>query len=44
MTSGNVYLLINQSMPGLIKIGRIVRYAKERAREGSSTAAQLPVN
>lgn len=42
MISGYVYILINESMPGLIKIGRTIRDTRERARELSSTGVPTP--
>ena len=38
MTHGYVYILINHSMPGLLKIGRTVRDSRARARELSTTS------
>ena len=38
---GYVYILVNDSMPGLIKIGRTARNSSERARE-LSTATGIP--
>ncbi len=42
MSSGYVYILINQSMPGLIKIGRTLRDSRERARELHTTGVPTP--
>ncbi|HEF5152602.1 T5orf172 domain protein [Burkholderia multivorans] len=42
MVPGYVYILINPSMPGLIKIGRTLRDARTRARELSSTSVPTP--
>ena len=42
MKSGYVYILMNESMPGLIKIGRTIRDARERARELSTTGVPTP--
>lgn len=42
MTPGYVYILINPSMPGLIKIGRTLRDSRMRARELSSTGVPTP--
>jgi len=39
MTHGYVYILINHSMPGLLKIGRTVRDSRARARELSTTSS-----
>jgi len=37
MSAGFVYLIINPSMPGLVKIGQSTRSSKQRAREGKGT-------
>lgn len=37
MDKGYVYILVNKSMPGLIKIGRTKKNPKDRAKELSST-------
>jgi hypothetical protein len=42
MKNGYVYVLINQSMPGLIKIGITTRDARSRARELSNTSVPTP--
>ncbi|MEO5523426.1 GIY-YIG nuclease family protein [Citrobacter youngae] len=42
MTSGYVYILINPSMPGLIKIGQTLRDSRMRARELFSTGVPTP--
>jgi hypothetical protein len=42
MNSGYVYILINQSFPQLIKIGRTLRDSRARARELSTTGVPTP--
>lgn len=42
MSAGYVYILINTSMPGLLKVGRTFRDAKARARELQSTGVPTP--
>lgn len=42
MAPGYVYILINSSMPGLIKIGRTLRDSRMRARELFSTGVPTP--
>lgn len=42
MSSGYVYILINHSMPGLLKIGRTARDSRARARELSNTSIPTP--
>ncbi|WJW95206.1 GIY-YIG nuclease family protein [Enterobacter pseudoroggenkampii] len=42
MAPGYVYILINPSMPGLIKIGRTLRDSRMRARELFSTGVPTP--
>ncbi|MBU9681846.1 MULTISPECIES: GIY-YIG nuclease family protein [Burkholderia] len=42
MVPGYVYVLVNPSMPGLVKIGRTLRDARTRARELSSTGVPTP--
>lgn len=42
MTSGYVYILINHSLPGLLKVGRTARDSRERARELSTTSIPTP--
>lgn len=42
-TQGYLYLLLNLSMPGLVKIGKTTRSAEERRRElGSATGVPTP--
>jgi hypothetical protein len=42
MASGYVYILVNHSMVGLLKIGRTVRDSRARARELSTTGVPTP--
>lgn len=42
MNSGYVYILINESMPGLIKIGKTQRDSRSRARELFKTGVPTP--
>lgn len=42
MPAGYVYILINPSMPGLIKVGRTFRDSRARARELHSTGVPTP--
>jgi len=42
MAPGYVYILVNPSMPGLIKVGRTLRDSRMRARELSSTGVPTP--
>lgn len=42
MNAGYVYILINHSMPGLIKIGKTLRDTRARARELSTTGVPIP--
>lgn len=42
MSAGYVYILINSSMPGLLKVGRTFRDSKARARELHSTGVPTP--
>lgn len=42
MSNGYVYILINNSMEGLIKIGRTTRSSDVRAKELSSTSVPTP--
>lgn len=42
MIPGYVYILVNPSMPGLIKVGRTLRDSRMRARELSSTGVPTP--
>jgi hypothetical protein len=42
MNPGYVYILINPSMPGLIKIGKTLRDSRERARELWTTGIPTP--
>ncbi|MEW8146619.1 MAG: GIY-YIG nuclease family protein [Candidatus Thiodiazotropha endolucinida] len=42
MNSGYVYILINESMPGLIKIGKTKRDSRSRARELFKTGVPAP--
>lgn len=41
-SAGYVYILVNQSMPGMIKIGRTLRDSRERARELHTTGVPTP--
>jgi hypothetical protein len=40
--SGNIYILINQAMPGLIKIGKTGGAVEDRIRSLDTTAVPLP--
>lgn len=42
MNPGYVYILINQSFPHLLKIGRTLRDSRARARELSTTGVPTP--
>ncbi|WP_437334554.1 GIY-YIG nuclease family protein [Sorangium sp. So ce394] len=42
MNPGYVYILVNPSMPGLIKIGRTLRDTRARARELCTTGVPMP--
>jgi len=42
MNPGYVYILINPSLPDLIKIGKSVRDPRKRARELSTTGVPAP--
>jgi len=42
MNSGYVYILMNDSMPGIIKIGKTTRAVRQRARELSGTSVPTP--
>jgi T5orf172 domain len=42
MNAGYVYILINPSMPGLLKIGKTLRDSRERARELGTTGVPTP--
>jgi hypothetical protein len=42
MNAGYVYILINPSQPGLIKIGRTLRDSRKRARELYTTGVPTP--
>lgn len=42
MTTGIVYILINEAMPGLTKIGKTVTSIEQRMRELDSTGVPLP--
>lgn len=42
MAAGYVYILINHSMPGLLKIGKTIRDCRVRARELSTTGVPTP--
>lgn len=42
MAAGYVYILINHSMPGLLKIGRTARDSRARVRELSNTSLPTP--
>ncbi len=42
MKTGYVYILINQSMPGLLKIGKTTRNSRDRARELSTSGVPTP--
>lgn len=42
MNPGYVYILINPSMPGLIKIGKTLRDSRERARQLRTTGIPTP--
>ncbi|WP_374328854.1 GIY-YIG nuclease family protein [Azonexus sp.] len=42
MSAGYVYILMNSSMPGLLKVGRTFRDSKARARELHTTGVPTP--
>lgn len=42
VNAGYVYILINHSMPGMIKIGKTLRDTRTRARELSTTGVPTP--
>ncbi len=42
MATGHVYILINDSMPGLLKIGKTTDTPEERAKQLSSTGVPFP--
>ena len=42
MTAGNIYILINASMPNYVKIGKTVQRVEERMKSLDSTGVALP--
>lgn len=42
MSRGYVYILVNEAMPGLVKIGKTARCVDQRARELSQTGVPFP--
>ena len=42
MTAGNIYILINASMPNYVKIGKTVQRVEERMKSLDSTGVPLP--
>ena len=42
MSKGNVYIVTNEAMPGLVKIGKTTRSVQQRAAELTHTGIQFP--
>lgn len=42
MSSGFVYVLTNEAMPGVVKIGKSIRHPRERSKELDTTGVPVP--